>query len=86
MGNNKKGEENSSKEQNKEGKNWHPTNKMDIDPNMGGPFAYSENQENESIHTIPDDSLNPASRNAEGSTNDDTNARDNSGNKDRQKN
>ncbi len=48
------------------GKNRHATKKMDIDPNMGGPFAYSENQENESIHTIPDDSLNPESRGAEG--------------------
>jgi hypothetical protein len=50
----------------KAGKNHDANKKMDIDPNMGGPFAYSENQENESIHTIPDDSLNPESRGAEG--------------------
>ncbi len=48
------------------GKNRDAKKKMDIDPNMGGPFAYSENQENESIHTIPDDSLNPVSRGSEG--------------------
>ncbi len=50
----------------KAGKNWDPDKKMDIDPNLGGPFAYSENQENESTHTIQDDSVNPASRGSEG--------------------
>jgi hypothetical protein len=57
-------EENPTQESNKVGRNWDPNKKMDIDPNMGGPFAYSENQENESVYTIPDANLNPASRNA----------------------
>jgi hypothetical protein len=67
------------------GRNRNPDNKMDIDPTMGGPFTYSDNQENESVHTVPDDSLNLASRDAEGWGKNDSKARDNSGNKDRQR-
>ncbi len=52
------------------GKNRDPDKKMDIDPNLGGPFAYSENQENESVHTKAHDSLNPASRGSEGPADD----------------
>jgi hypothetical protein len=52
------------------GKNHDPDKKMDIDPNHGGPFPYSENQENESIHTLPDDSLNAGSRGSEGPADD----------------
>jgi hypothetical protein len=85
MGNNQENEENSSTEINKEGRNWNPNKKLDTDPNMSGPFSYSENQENESIHTIPDERLNPASRDVEGPSNNDNKARDNSGYKDRQK-
>jgi hypothetical protein len=40
MDNPKNQEDTSSEETNKEVRNWNPTKKMDIDPNMGGSFAY----------------------------------------------
>jgi hypothetical protein len=84
MDNPKNQEDTSSEETNKEVRNWNPTKKMDIDPNMGGSFAYSDKQEHESIHTIADDTLNPGPQDLEGTSSKGSRARDSSANKDRQ--
>jgi hypothetical protein len=52
------------------GENHDPDQELDFDSNPGGSFAYPENQENESIYTLPDDSLNPAVRGSEGPADD----------------